>query len=496
MSKKLVAALITAVALAFPMVGAFAQTVPARGTTRITPNRLTVSWEDNSKTPVTINTFRMHGYNVAQLRTMVAVLGGTVDNLADNTYQLRVDTERNVPFTEIELREAQDVEYIMNTTRIRDVYGTLRSPSQPGWVFLPRYEYNWASVRDIAGSMEVELVSVNDYPDRGLTEVVVKSNLQPEAPRLPYGWAAPRAPGSWSPGWAGPYLTATPTPMVTPTVTPMVTPTVTPIVTPTVTPTITPTATPTVTPTPTITQPPSFTIPVNVANHTMTVSAAIGNQANFNLQINGVEDTANITSILIQYFNESQSMSVPIATWSWREPANQLNVAQVANVANNIFTVASSNPWSIEAGHSYEFVVQVSGASPSTRRTLVRIEGNDLTAQEQEVDSGPITNQVLNVRASAMTPNQNFSFKLPVAADVSTVSIVATYNTNANVEVDEWRYGPGEPGNVTNLGSDTFQIAHPSGSWQFASGHYYMFMVNFTGTDGIEREIGIRVYIN
>jgi hypothetical protein len=71
--------------LAFGTVSVAAAGIPQRGTTTIVPNNLTVSWADKSNAPVTIDTFRIFGYNVAQLRTRVSVLGGTVSNLQDGT---------------------------------------------------------------------------------------------------------------------------------------------------------------------------------------------------------------------------------------------------------------------------------------------------------------------------------------------------------------------------------------------------------------------------
>ncbi|MDR2648468.1 MAG: hypothetical protein LBB94_01950, partial [Clostridiales bacterium] len=151
MLKKLAATWMLVGAIVIPTIGAFAANVttstPTRGTTTIYPNKLTVKWENGSKTAVTIDSFRAFGYNVAQLRTMVSALGGTVVSLTDKTYQIKSGGTA-VAYTDIGFDKTQEVSYILNTTQIRDNAGALITPGQPGWVYLPAVQYNWASIRD------------------------------------------------------------------------------------------------------------------------------------------------------------------------------------------------------------------------------------------------------------------------------------------------------------------------------------------------------------
>jgi len=122
--------------------------IQPQGDTIITPNKLTITWSDGRRAPVTIDTFRFYGYNVAQLRTMVAVLGGSVDFLGDNTYQIKA-AGPDVPYTPIGFNELTDVKYILNYTKILNYLGGLAYANTPGWVYLPKYEYNWGSFRDV-----------------------------------------------------------------------------------------------------------------------------------------------------------------------------------------------------------------------------------------------------------------------------------------------------------------------------------------------------------
>ena len=211
-------------ALTAASIYAFANTIPSSGTTTIVPNRLTVAWDGNEGTPITIDTFRFFGYNVAQLRTMVNVLEGTVTNNADGTFQIR-DSGAPVAFSEIGFNVSTDVQYIINNTPIRNNAGQLFNPAQPGWVFLPAYEYNWASVRDIIASMDLVLVDFTDDPAAGTTEVIVarrEANDQEDVNRPPSGPAVNRPGNNWRGPWRDgttpPSLTVTPTP--SPSVTP------------------------------------------------------------------------------------------------------------------------------------------------------------------------------------------------------------------------------------------------------------------------------------
>jgi len=240
MLKRTVTALLTAFIMAASLVNVAAQAIPQRGNAEIIPNRLTVRWEDESRDPVTINTFRIFGFNVAQLRTMVHVLDGTVANLADGSFQIG-DTGASAGHQQITFHERRNVEYIINHTRIRNHLGALVNPIQPGWVFLPQFEYNWASVRDVINALGLTLIDVNDDPAAGHTEVIVRRPSD-EVVRPPSGPAVnPPGRGSgWRDGWRGPtpFGTPTPTPPLygTPTPTPPLYGTPTPPSTPTPTP--------------------------------------------------------------------------------------------------------------------------------------------------------------------------------------------------------------------------------------------------------------------
>jgi hypothetical protein len=198
MRKKVIAALMLSAIMLANVVSVAAQTIPQSGTTTIVPNRLTVTWEDESRDDVTIDTFRFFGFNVAQLRTMVNVLDGSVANLADGTFQINQEGAP-VGFTPITFRQATDIDYIINTTPIRNHEGARVFPSQPGWVFLPEHEYNWASVRDVINSMGLELIDVEDDPAAGHTLVTVR---RPEPPGRPPSGPAVNPPGN-RPGWGG-----------------------------------------------------------------------------------------------------------------------------------------------------------------------------------------------------------------------------------------------------------------------------------------------------
>jgi len=199
MRKRVFAALLLSAIMLANVVTVAAQTIPRSGTTTIVPNRLTVTWEDESRDDVTIDTFRFFGFNVAQLRTMVNVLDGSVANLADNTFQIN---QGGAPtgFQPITFRQATQIDYIINHTPIRNHEGARVSPAQPGWVFLPEHEYNWASVRDVINSMGLELIDVDDDPAAGHTLVTVRRPGPPARP--PSGPAVnPPGRGSWRDGW-------------------------------------------------------------------------------------------------------------------------------------------------------------------------------------------------------------------------------------------------------------------------------------------------------
>ena len=106
----------------------------------ITPNKLTIEWFNGIRNPVEINTFRIRGYNIAQLRDLVSVCGGTVMQWRDGTYQVMKSNENPIGFTTINFSEKTTVNIQFNVTPIRDSQGALMTPSQPGWVYLPDYQ--------------------------------------------------------------------------------------------------------------------------------------------------------------------------------------------------------------------------------------------------------------------------------------------------------------------------------------------------------------------
>ena len=172
MFKKIITTLAVAALTAFSSVSVSAAAIPSSGATTIYPNKLTITWANGSKASETIDTFRFYGYNVAQLRTMLGVLGGTVNIRQDDTYQVFADAP-SVSHMDIGFKTQRDVKYVINQTQIRDVTGAMMNPKEPGWVFLPEYNYNWGSVRDVIQAMGLSLVSVDDNPAAGTTTVVV-----------------------------------------------------------------------------------------------------------------------------------------------------------------------------------------------------------------------------------------------------------------------------------------------------------------------------------
>ena len=213
---------------------------------RITPNKLTIEWADKSAPNITIDTFRIRGYNVAQLRTMVDVCGGTVIQLSDGSYQITKTSGGKVQYAPISFEGETNVKVQYNVTPIRNIRGELFIPQQPGWVFLAAYEYNWCSIRDVLNAMELEIQSYTDDPIRRATHVIIgKPFIYPGLPPIKTLTPCPTV------------TTTPPSITVTPTITSSQSLTVTPTITSsqslTVTPTITSSAALTVTPTETVT---------------------------------------------------------------------------------------------------------------------------------------------------------------------------------------------------------------------------------------------------
>ena len=136
----------------------------------ITPNKLTIAYEDG-RGGVSINTFRIRGYNVAQLRTLVYACGGAIVS-ADGGYQI-VSGQAKMDFTPIAFSGAATVNVQFNVTNIIDKSGKFIMPNEPGWVFLTDYNYNWGSIRDVLTAMGLEIKSFKDDPQNARTNIVI-----------------------------------------------------------------------------------------------------------------------------------------------------------------------------------------------------------------------------------------------------------------------------------------------------------------------------------
>ena len=138
---------------------------------RITPNKLTIQREDGSK--VTIDAFRIRGYNVAQLRTLVQACGGSVTNVVNDVGYQIINQPGNTPFTPVSFSGAVTVKVQFNVTGIMDKTGKYIRPGEPGWVFLTDYNYNWGSIRDVLTAMGYEIKSFTDDAGNATTSVVI-----------------------------------------------------------------------------------------------------------------------------------------------------------------------------------------------------------------------------------------------------------------------------------------------------------------------------------
>ncbi|MDR2648934.1 MAG: hypothetical protein LBB94_04355 [Clostridiales bacterium] len=137
----------------------------------ITPNKLTVEREDGKAAKTTIDTFRIRGYNVAQLRSLVQACGGSV---ISDEYGYQIVTEpRNIPYAPIAFPGVATVKVQFNITRISDKTGKFIYPGEPGWVFLTDYNYNWGSIRDVLAAMGYEIKRFSDDPGNARTSVVI-----------------------------------------------------------------------------------------------------------------------------------------------------------------------------------------------------------------------------------------------------------------------------------------------------------------------------------
>jgi hypothetical protein len=114
--------------------------------------------------------------------------------LNDGSYQISRDASGSVAYSPISFADEAKVRTQYNVTRIRNSAGALTTPTEPGWVYLVDYQYNWGSLRDILGSLNLELGEVVDNPQAATTKVVIREKGAP--------------------------VTITPTPTATPTSTP------------------------------------------------------------------------------------------------------------------------------------------------------------------------------------------------------------------------------------------------------------------------------------
>jgi len=144
----------------------------------ITPNKLTIQREDGSRT--TIDAFRIRGYNVAQLRTLVQACGGSIINAVDGGYQITT-APGSVSFSPIAFSGVTTVRVQFNVTDIMDVSGKYMQPGEPGWVFLTDYNYNWGSIRDVLTAMGYEIKSFSDDARNAQTSVVIGKIAQTAA---------------------------------------------------------------------------------------------------------------------------------------------------------------------------------------------------------------------------------------------------------------------------------------------------------------------------
>ena len=180
-----------------------AELIPNSKNTTIYPNKLIIQWEGGSS--VTIDSFRIFGYNVTQLRTVINALDGAVVQLPDKSYQIEKTSANKVYYSDVNFSKQRDINYIINANQVRGANGEFVYPEEPGLVFLPEYGYNWGSIRDVIRALDLSLVSYKDDPANGSTTVVIaqKSVILDDAGNVPLGyvsglhsgWEEPRRPG-------------------------------------------------------------------------------------------------------------------------------------------------------------------------------------------------------------------------------------------------------------------------------------------------------------
>ena len=149
---------------------------------KLTPNRLTISWEDESKPRQHLDTFRIRGYNVAQLRALADICGGSVKSQEDGSYRIVKPANEDTAFSPVAIQGETVTGVQFNITRIRDINGNLTEPNQPGWVYLTDYGYNWGSIRDIINALGMEIASVTDKPAERQTAIVIREKQLSKSP--------------------------------------------------------------------------------------------------------------------------------------------------------------------------------------------------------------------------------------------------------------------------------------------------------------------------
>jgi peptidoglycan/xylan/chitin deacetylase (PgdA/CDA1 family) len=109
---------------------------------------------------------------------MVAVCGGSIEPLDDGTYEIQKKASQKGDFDKVDFSGdgAIQVNVQYNITRIRDYTGALISPSEPGWVYLTDYQYNWGSLRDILNALGLAIKQVDDNPNAQTTTVTIQDN--------------------------------------------------------------------------------------------------------------------------------------------------------------------------------------------------------------------------------------------------------------------------------------------------------------------------------
>ncbi|MDR2750230.1 MAG: hypothetical protein LBC41_06180 [Clostridiales bacterium] len=169
------AAGLLAILLAILPINIFA--APLTEVKKITPNKLTIEWSDKRAPNVTIDTFRIDGYNAAQLRALVAACGGTVasvdETYKDGSYQIQTSDNLSVKFDTVKFSKEEEVKVQYNVSLIRDPSGRMITPTAPGWIYLVDSEYNCASLRDILTAMGLDFVFTDD-PKAQTTHVILR----------------------------------------------------------------------------------------------------------------------------------------------------------------------------------------------------------------------------------------------------------------------------------------------------------------------------------